>query len=164
MKNNIEKIYNIVTATCFSLYSLIAIILLIFLPKYNILFPGWWTMIIILPTLGKLLFHKKKLASIYLLTIGILFLIASNEILKYNKCFTILLCFGIIMIGINIVKATLKIPKKNNCDTNSIPFYYAFIGVTEEQVTTDFKGGYSKVLFGNVVLDLTKANILDNSI
>ena len=110
MINKLEKIYNVITAILFSIYALIALIFVLFLPKYNILFPGWWTLIIIIPSLGSLLFQHNKGTSLYLLILGVCLLLMNLQILSFNKCFTILICLAIIFIGINIVKTTLKIP------------------------------------------------------
>ncbi len=163
MKEKLEKIYNITFASLFSIYALISLILFIFLPKYNLLFKGWWALVIILPALGSFLFQKNKLGSLYLLIVGIVLILFSNGILTLNKCFTILLCLGIIFIGINIVKETLKIPENKKSISKYIPLYYAFLGSTEEKVTTKFTGGYSKVFFGYMSLDLSDAEIEESS-
>lgn len=164
MKNKLEKIYNITTSTAFSIYALVALILTIFLPKYNIFFKGWWTLFLIIPSLGNVLFHKNKASNLYILLIGILILLSSYNILSLNKCFTILLCLGIILLGINIVKATIRIPQKNNSSTDYVPYYYAFLGVTEEKISAEFKGGTTKVLFGNIILDLSEAQIINDTV
>lgn len=163
MKQNLEKIYNVTMYTLFSIYALIALILTIFLPKYNILFSGWWSLIIIIPSLGSLLFQSNKMWSSYLLTAGIIFLLTSNNIVSLNKCFTILACLGIIFIGINIIKSTLRIPKQKDSITKYVPLYYAFLGSTEEKITTKFTGGFTKVFFGYLFLDLRDATIENNS-
>ena len=163
MIRKLEKIYNVGTATIFSIYALIALILTIFLPKYNIFFSGWWTLFIILPSLGSVLFYKNKLTSLYVLTIGILILLGCNDILSLNKCFTILLCLGIILIGISIIKSTIKIPQKKDSNTKYVPFYYTILGATEEKCITPFEGGTVKVCFGHLILDLSNAKITNNS-
>lgn len=163
MKENIEKIYNVSTAILFSLYALIAMILTLVLPKYSIFFPGWWTLILIIPSLGSLLFQNNKGFSLYTLIVGILLLLSCNSIISLNKCFTILLCLAIIFIGINIVKVTLKIPERKNSNTKFVPFYYAFFGSTEEKIETKFSGGYTKLVFGYLSLDLRNAKIEKNS-
>lgn len=163
MINKLEKIYNVVTAILFSVYALIALIFVLFLPKYNILFSGWWTLIIIIPSLGSLLFQHNKGTSLYLLILGICILLTNLQILNFNKCFTILICLAIIFIGINIVKTTLKIPNKKDSNTKFVPFYYAFLGSTEEKVENKFSGGNTKVVFGYLSLDLKNTKIEKNS-
>ena len=84
-----EKFYNISTSVLFCLYALTALVLTIFLPKYNIFFKGWWTLFVILPSLGSLLFYRNKLTSLYTLAIGIILLLGCNDILTIKKCFTL---------------------------------------------------------------------------
>lgn len=163
MMNKLEKVYNIGVTSLFCIYAMIALVLAIALPKYNILFPGWWSLIVIIPSLGSLLFQSNKGLSLYTLITGIVILITCNGIIDIKKCFTILVCLGIIFIGINIIKVTLKIPEKKDSNTKIIPFYYAFLGSTEEKVETKFSGGTTKVVVGNLFLDLTNAKIEKNS-
>lgn len=163
MKEKVEKIYNILIAFIISIYALIELIFVIFIPKYSILFPGWWTLIIMLPSLGNILFQRNKASSLYIFIIGLLLLFVSFEIVTLKKCFTILLCLGIIFIGISIIKTTLKIPEKKKSTIKYVPFYYTFLGSTEERVTTSFVGGTTKVLVGYLLLDLRDAKIEDNT-
>lgn len=158
-----EKFYNISTSILFCLYALTALVITIFLPKYNIFFNGWWTLFIILPSLGSLLFYRNKLTSLYTLAIGIILLLGCNDILTIKKCFTILLCLGIILIGINIIKSTIKIPEKKDSNTKYVPLYYAFLGATEERVSVPFEGGTVKTCFGHIILDFSDAKITNNS-
>ena len=163
MKKNIEKIYNISSSILYITYITIALILYLKLPKYNIFFPGWWTLILIIPSLGSLLFQNNKGFCLYTLIMGILLLLSSNSIITYNKCFTILICLAIIFIGIDIIIVTLRIPEKKKSNTKYIPFYYAFFGSTDEKVESKFIGGYTKLVFGHLSLDLSSAKIEKNS-
>lgn len=163
MKRKLEKIYNITTAILFSLYALTALALTVFMPKCNIFFNGWWTLFILIPSLGSLLFYSNKLTSLYTVTIGVLILLSCYDILSIKKCFTILLCLGIILIGINIVKSTILIPKKKDSNTNYVPLYYAILGATEERVSVPFDGASVKACFGHIILDLSDSKVSDNS-
>lgn len=163
MRKKIEKIYNISTAILISIYSLIAIILVIAMPKYSIFFPGWWTLLIIIPSLGSLLFQNNKGFSLYTLLASILILLSCNSILSLKKCFTILICLAIIFIGINIIKVTIKAPAKKDSNNKYIPFFYAVLGSTEERIESKFSGCYTKLIFGYLGLDLRNAKIEKNS-
>ena len=100
-----EKIYNIVVSIICCVYAITTIVFLFALPKYNLLFPGWWTFILMFPSLGNLLFQKNKVSSAFVLTSGILLLLASLEVISFTKCFTILICFAIIIIGMDTDKS-----------------------------------------------------------
>lgn len=116
-----------------------------------------------LPSLGNLLFQSNKGSSSYIFIIGLLLFFVSLNIIDLNKCFTILLCLGIIYLGISIIKATLKIPENKKSITKYTPFYYTCMGSTEEKITTDFYGVTTKVLVGYLILDLRDAKINDGS-
>ena len=111
-----EKIYNVLVGIILCVYAITTLAFLIFLPKYNLLFKGWWTFLIIFPSLGNLLFQKNKVSSAYILLTGILLLLTNQGIMPFIKCFTILVCLGIIIIGISIIKTTLNLTK-NKKDT-----------------------------------------------
>lgn len=157
-----EKIFNIIIATALITYAITAIVTSI-VKDVNIFFKGWWTLIIILPALGMLLFEKNKKSSLFIICVGIIIFLTTNEILTINKCFIILLSLAIILIGINIIEVTFRIPKKKNSTEKYLPNYYAIFGSVEEKNSTKFIGGRVHSIFGQVVLDLTKAKIEDSS-
>jgi predicted membrane protein len=159
----IEKIYNISTAIIMSIYVFIATALIFIMPKYNIFFSGWWTLLIIVPSLGNLLFQSNKGISLYTLTAGVLFMLTTNNILPLNKCFTILGCLAIIFIGINIVISTIKVPELKPNNAKKVPFYYVLFGSTEEKIVTKFNGGYTKLICGYLNLDLRNAKLEKNT-
>ena len=65
--------------------------------------------------------------------------------------------------SIDIIIVTLRIPEKKKSNTKYIPFYYAFFGSTDEKVESKFSGGYTKLVFGHLSLDLSSAKIEKNS-
>ena len=157
-----EKIFNTIIATALITYAITAIVTSI-VKDVNIFFKGWWTLIIILPALGMLLFEKNKKSSLFIIFIGIVILLGANGVLSINKCFIIFLSLAIIFIGINIIEVTFRIPKKKNSTEKYLPNYYAIFGSVEEKNSTKFAGGRIHAIFGQVTLDLTKAKIEDNS-
>ena len=157
-----EKIFNTVIATALITYAITAIITSI-VKDVNIFFKGWWTLIIILPALSMLLFEKNKKSSLFLILVGVIICLTTNKVLSINKCFIIFLSLAIIFIGINIIEVTFRIPKKKNSTEKYLPNYYAIFVSVEEKNSTKFIGGRVHSIFGQVVLDLTKAKIEDSS-
>ena len=97
-----EKKFNIVTFILFDLYVLIALILMLF-TKINIFFKGWFLLLFLIPGISRLLFYKNKSNSLMgILDIITIYLTLIN-VLDFNKCFIILICIGIITIGLNII-------------------------------------------------------------
>ena len=155
-----EKIYNITISLICCIYAITTLVLLIIQPKYNLLFPGWWTFIIIFPALGNLLFQSNKVSGTYMLISGILLLLANLEIITFIKCFTILVCLGIIILGINIIKVTLNLPT-NRKDTNkTLPIFYTIFGATEELASTTLsEGGKVIAICGATTIDMKNSKL-----
>ena len=159
-----EKIYNILVSIICCVYAITTLVFLFVMPKYNLLFPGWWTFILIFPSLGNLLFQKNKVSSAYVLTTGILLLLTCLEVITFIKCFTIFICLGIIIIGISIIKTTLTVAK--NKDTKkTLPLFYTIVGSTEEIASTTLSsGGEVMAICGSTSINMKDATFKNNSV
>lgn len=158
-----EKVWNIMVAIGMIIYALVAILLLIVADK-NIFFDGWWTLILILPACGSLLFQSNKRSSFFILLVGIDLLLTCLKVLTVNKCFIILLSLVIIFIGLNIIFVTLNKPAKKDGIIKNVPLYYAIFGVIEEYLPmVKFDGGRIISLFGSSVIDFTNTKIENNA-
>ena len=121
----------------------------------QIFFDGWWTVFIIIPSIMGLL-QKEALASSFLgLSIGILLLLASQEVIKWNMVGKIFIPIILIVIGLLIIfkPGTKKIDKKN------LPEYIGLFSSIEEKANKNFKGANCIAIFGGVELDLRDVDI-----
>lgn len=160
-----EKIYNILISIICCVYAITTLVFLFFIPKYNLLFPGWWTFILIFPSLGNLLFQKNKVSSAYVLTTGILLLLSCLKVITFIKCFTILICLAIIIIGINIIKTTLNLPIKKDDTKKTLPLFYTIVGATEEFSSTTLKeGGEVVAICGATSIDMSDSTFKNKSV
>ena len=160
-----EKIYNVVVSIICCVYAITTIVFLFALPKYNLLFPGWWTFILMFPSLGNLLFQKNKVSSAFVLTSGILLLLASLEVISFTKCFTILICFAIIIIGISIIFTTFNLGKEKKDTKKTLPLFYTIFGATEEIASTTLReGGEVIAICGSTIIDMKDATFKNHSV
>ena len=160
-----EKIYNVIVSIICCVYAITTIVFLFVLPKYNLLFPGWWTLIFIIPSLGNLLFQKNKVSSAFVLSSGILLLLASLGVIDFTKCFTILICFAIIIIGISIIKTTFNLGKPKDDTNKTLPLFYTVFGATEEIASrTLSEGGEVVAICGSTSIDMKDATFKNNSV
>lgn len=160
-----EKIYNVIVSIICCVYAITTIVFLFVLPKYNLLFPGWWTLILIIPSLGNLLFQKNKVSSAFVLSSGILLLLASLGVIDFTKCFTILICFAIIIIGISIIKTTFNLGKQKSDTNKTLPLFYTVFGATEEIASrTLSEGGEVIAICGSTSIDMKDATFKNNSV
>jgi len=155
-----EKVYNIVTSLIIIIYVVIALGLFILLPKYNLFFKGWWTFVFIIIAFGNLLFQKNKINSLFIIISGILIFCSCQGYLGAKKCFTIVVCLGIILLGIYIIKNSIMIPRKGS--TKELPFYKNFLADTDEIVEGVWHGGVTTLVGGHLGLDLRKAKITED--
>lgn len=134
--------------------------------SFNLFFNGWWCLFIIIPCFIGLFTDKDKIGSLIGLTIGILLLLGSNDIIDYNMIWNLLLPIILVMIGLSIVlkntistdinKEIKKINTSNNKEYSSV-----FSG-QKINASKDFNGANINAIFGGVELDLTNVNLKED--
>lgn len=121
----------------------------------NIFFKGWWSLFIIIPSIYGLFERGSRSGSIISLAVGILLLLAAQDVIGYGMIWKILVPIIIIVIGLTLIFNNGK-PKK--MAKNAKEYVAVFSGVDERinEVVSDFK---AVSVFGGVDLDLRKAKI-----
>ncbi len=157
-----EKILNITLYIEFFIFIIVGTVLKL-TTKINILFNGWWLIIIMIPLLSNILFRKNRINSFLILLIVTSFLLYFLKVIDLNKCFIIIACLAIIYIGINIIKNILFTPNYETTN-NDINFYNTILGEDIEKLNNvTFNGCTIWTLFGNMTLDLVNAKIEEDS-
>lgn len=123
----------------------------------NIFFKGWWSLFIIIPSIYGLFNKESFSCSIVTLILGILLLLAAQDIIDWSMIWKILVPVVIIVVGLSIIFSGFKRPKKLNSE-NAKEYVAIFSGVDEKikEVVSDFR---AISIFGGVELDLRKAKI-----
>ncbi len=121
----------------------------------NLFFRGWWTLFIIIPSIYGLFDNTDKTGSSISLIVGILLLLAAQDIISYGMIWKILFPMIIIIVGLSLI---CKTNLKRKMRENSKEYVAVFSGVDEKikEVVSDFK---AISIFGSVELDLRKAKI-----
>ena len=121
----------------------------------NLSFRGWWTLFIIIPSIYGLFDNTDKTGSSISLIVGILLLLAAQDIISYGMIWKILFPMIIIIVGLSLI---CKTNLKRKMRENSKEYVAVFSGVDEKikEVVSDFK---AISIFGSVELDLRKAKI-----
>lgn len=121
----------------------------------NLFFRGWWTLFIIIPSIYGLFDNTDKTGSSISLIVGILLLLAAQDIISYRMIWKILFPIIIIIVGLSLI---CKTNLKRKMRENSKEYVAVFSGVDEKikEVVSDFK---AISIFGSVELDLRKAKI-----
>lgn len=130
----------------------------------NFSFDGWWALFIIIPSLRGCFENKDKAGSVIGLIVGILLLLAAQDVIEYDMIWKIIVPLIIIILGIKlIVKSTS--PKKNDEyaekgeDEAMAAFSSQSFDYADEEITVAKIGA----VFGGAKCNLTDAKIEDGS-
>lgn len=132
----------------------------------DIFFNGWWTLFIIIPCFIGLFDDKDKMGNVIGLLIGIILLLSVNDIISFDKVWSLLLPIVIVIIGLSLIFKDVfnkgindNIKKLNNSKKDDNNYFAAFSG--QDVVFNDkvFEGASLTCCFGGIKLDLRKANI-----
>lgn len=141
-------------------------------------FDGWWTLFIIIPCTVSLFSSKNTTMSLIGIAVGVLLLLAAQEVLPWDDIWKYIICIALIIWGIMLIfghkcnAACSKADKQNAAEIQQV----CQDGRTIRQINTSFgKHNYSfagktfegakvQVSFGYVGLDLRGSDILDGAI
>lgn len=131
----------------------------------QIIFPGWWTLFIIIPSLASLCRGSDVTSSFIWLMIGVALLLCANGVLNYNLIWKLLVPFVVIVIGLSILFKAILGPKMVKYNKNSLPEYWAIFGTQNPNLDEEeFTGANVNAIFGEAILDLSEAKIKDEAV
>ena len=121
--------------------------------KINIFFDGWWTLFIIIPCFANLFKDTEKTPSIVGIVIGVLLLLASQNVFSFDMLFKIALPLMLVMIGFSFLFKDFFNKKFNESikklDNNSKVCCATFSG-QKLNITDEFKGMDLEAIFGGI--------------
>ena len=117
MKN---KRTNIFLGLVFLLIGVFSLLGSLNIVSFNIFFPGWWTLFIIIPSIICMLEEKINFANVFSLTLGIILLLSVNNIISFSLVIKIIIPVFLIIFGMYIILlASLKNAKSYVFSTKS---------------------------------------------
>lgn len=133
----------------------------------NIFFDGWWTLFIIVPAAISFITDKEKLSNLVVIGIGVILLLAAQDVFSYDIAWKIILAVVLIAIGLGIViRSTLhsnndkEINKKIHDIENDKTMdsqTAVFSGNDRTYNNETFQGSNLLAIFGGIDLDLRNA-------
>ena len=124
---------------------------------------GWWTLFIIIPCLNGLFTSKAKFGNFIGFAVGILLLLASQDVFEYDMVWKIIVPLIIIMLGIKLIIKSTSDKKGEDAQTDKNQHMAAFssrtFDYTDEEITVAKIGA----VFGGAECNLTGAKIKDGS-
>lgn len=126
--------------------------------QVDVFFDGWWTLFIIVPSLFGIASDKDKTGSLITLVIGILLLLACQNIINFDIIWKLIVPIIIVGIGLSLI---LKNSFSGNVvkDDDSKEEVFATFSGQDIKVDNEFKGKTLNAIFGGIKLDLREAKI-----
>lgn len=130
----------------------------------NLLFTGWWTLFIIIPSLIGLIKDKDKTGSIIGLLVGVSLLLSVRGIVKIDLILKLILPSLLIIIGLSMMlKGTFTAKNKTKATTNN--HYCATLSGQKISLPKEkFTGCKVDAIFGGITLDLRETIIKEDAI
>ena len=131
----------------------------------DLFFKGWWTLLIIIPSVIGLITESEKTWSLIGLLVGIILLLGVNDIISFELISKLILPLILIIVGVSLifkdvisskVKEEIKKAKRSN------NIYSSSFGSKKMIIEDKFIGCEVNAVFGEYILDLTEAEINDN--
>ena len=119
---------------------------------FSIFFDGWWTLFLIVPSIISLVRREGIGTSFLILVLGVLMLLACQDVIEWSTIWKIFVALIIIVIGLSIIFGNGKVRSKK-IKPNAKEYVAIFSGVDEviNKIESDFK---ITSVFGGVELDM----------
>lgn len=160
-----KKYKNIVYGIMLILLGIIIALISLDIIHTNLLFKGWWTLVIIIPSIIGLLFDDDKLGNLISLIIGILLLLGVRNIIDYKILLKLFVPILLVTVGLSLIlknilesKKTLQIKELNKVKDNTKDIFATLLN-ENKKIIGEFKGISIDAVFSNVELDLREAEI-----
>ena len=119
---------------------------------FSIFFDGWWTLFLIVPSIISLVRREGIGTSFLILVLGVLMLLACQDVIEWSTIWKIFVPLIIIVIGLSIIFGNRKVRSKK-IKPNAKEYVAIFSGVDEviNKIESDFN---ITSVFGGVELDM----------
>ena len=120
--------------------------------NFSIFFEGWWTLFLIVPSIISLVRKESMGTSFLILVLGVLMLLASQNVIEWSTIWKVFLPIIIMVVGLLIIFGNRK-AKEKRVRANAKEYVAIFSGVDEviNKIENDFK---MTAVFGGIELDM----------
>ena len=120
--------------------------------NFSIFFEGWWTLFLIVPSIISLVRKESMGTSFLILVLGVLMLLASQNVIDWSTIWKVFLPIIIMVVGLSIIFGNRKV-KTKMVKGNAKEYVAIFSGVDEviNKIESDFK---MTAVFGGIELDM----------
>ena len=130
--------------------------------NFSIFFRGWWTLFLIVPSIISLVRKESMGTSFLILVLGVLMLLASQNVIEWSTIWKVFFFFFIMVVGLSIIFGNRKV-KTKKVRGNAKEYVAIFSGVDEMigKIESDFK---VTSVFGGVELDMRDVKLEEDLI
>lgn len=130
--------------------------------NFSIFFEGWWTLFLIVPSIISLVKKESMGTSFLILVLGVLMLLASQNVIEWSTIWKVFLPIIIMVVGLSIIFGNRKV-KTKKVKGNAKEYVAIFSGVDEMigKIESDFK---VTSVFGGVELDMRDVKLEEDLI
>ena len=140
--------------------------------ELNVFFHGWWTLFIIVPSVIGIFTEKEKLASLFMLAVGVILLLAAQDVFSYGVAWKVIFAILLVIFGVKIIfqgifgNTDKEVEKKiKNLGGEKMDSQIAVFSGSERTYNNEtFVGSNLVAVFGGVDLDLTNAKISKDAV
>lgn len=133
----------------------------------DIFFDGWWTLFIIVPSVINLFTQREKLSSLVFIAVGVILLLAAQDVFSYDVAWKVILAVVLIAVGLGILYKSIfrghndkEVEKKirDLGDGKTMDSQMAIFSGSDRVYNGEvFSGTNLVAVFGGVDLDLRSA-------
>lgn len=132
--------------------------------NYKVSLDGWWTLFLIIPCTISIINSGFNLFNTILAGIGVLLLLAQQEVLRDGLGYKLIIPFVLIVFGLSLMfRRPIRLKKESNNGVfsgNSGENYFAVFGGNSPKFDgLDFRGANTFAIFGGIDLKLQNALI-----
>lgn len=175
-----EKAKNWMTGVVLVVVGVLIAIVTLF--KVDLLFPGWWTLIIIIPSLIGIVTKKDKGGAIVGLVVGILLMLMCFDVLDFSVIWKLLIPVILVGVGISVIlrgtrdgeirEKIRNIREAEVVDAGDEPgeefeqteYIATFGGQKVNFAGKEVKGCRAEGVFGGVKLDFRRATLKEDAV
>lgn len=131
----------------------------------NISLDGWWTLFIIVPCLKGLVTDKDKTGSLIGIAVGVMLLLAAQDVFEYDMIWKLIVPVIIIVVGIRMIEKAVgrKDKKADTCEKEAKEHISVFGAKTIDYGGEEITVAKIAAVFGGAKCNLTDAEIKDGS-
>lgn len=130
--------------------------------RIEIFFPGWWTLIIIIPSLINIKSRGLNIGNTVCLAIGVILFLSAWDIFPWHLFWRLIIPVFCILMGLYIIFGRGRNNVNSYTEETVSGKFRVFFSTVRRVISDRYEGGKFSVLLGTGILDLSNAEIAED--